>query len=245
MPFRVGASIPLVHVALLGVASTQSQSAQVVVSSQVESVLAAGTCRSFVQRHSCVDSQTTEGRSAIANLIDITHHASVQGVNRRASVVVVHADVVSSGVVGLSNEIAQTDSTEAAGQVHFALATEESAGRGTGVRFKTTFQLEASLQAATQVFRALEAETRGVVEQASRLDVAHFLAFHGGVHATIQGHAALSESSGAAQASQHSQCQTIRLLHEGSLFAFSPSGGVALQLHWGRQQKLSLQLHKF
>ena len=202
-----------------------------------------------MQNHCGIDNQTAKSWGAISNRILSTKGSEpdwivIQCVGRAACVVVVHADVVSSRVVGLREEIAQTDCTEAARQVHFALTAEESCSGCAGIRVETAFQLEASLQAATQVFRALEAETRGVVEQASRLDVAHFLAFHGGVHATIQGHAALSESSGAAQESQHSQCQTIRLLHEGSLFAFSPSGGVALQLHWGRQQKLSLQLHK-
>ncbi|MNV70308.1 hypothetical protein D3C71_1632660 [compost metagenome] len=138
---------------------------------------------------------------------------------------VVHADVVSGCVVGLSSETAQAHSTEIARQVHFALTTKEGRGRSAGVRVEAAFQLEASLQTTTQIFRALEAETRRVVVQTGGLDVAHFLAFHRGVHAAIQRDAALSESSSAAQESQHSQCQTIRLLHEISFYAFIYQGG--------------------
>jgi hypothetical protein len=128
--------------------------------------------------------------------------------------VVVHADEVSRGVVGLRSEVAQAHHTEAAGQVHFALAGEHAARiRGAGAGVKAAFQLEASHQAAAQVFLALEAEARGVVEQARLGDIAFFLVFDRGVHPAVQGHAALGQCGGGSKQGQRSHGAAVHRFH--------------------------------
>ena len=75
---------------------------------------------------------------------------------------VVQADIVSSGKVRFWEEIAQTHHAETTRKVDFALTVERHTAVGTSthasVRIEATFQLEASLQAATQVFYTLDAK---------------------------------------------------------------------------------------
>ncbi len=78
---------------------------------------------------------------------------------------VVHADVVGRGVVGLRVEVTQAHHTEVARQVHFALAVEGQRARAV-VRAEARFQLETGLQAIAQVFHTFEADARVVVYHA-------------------------------------------------------------------------------
>ena len=220
------AQTQLLVVIHLAVASTQRQSAEVVVGSQVVAILASSGL--LVQVHRSIDRQASEAGRTVADLVGGAQAIEpdwvlVEGVRGGARVMVVHAHIVSRSVVRLGREVTQADHTEAAGQVHFALACERHAGGGVGpagtragVRIETAFQLEASLQATAQVFRALETKAGRVVEHAGGGHIAQFLAFHGGVDAAIQRYAALGHGGGGAGNSQDSQDNAGHFLHENS-----------------------------
>ena len=115
-----------------------------------------------MQAHAGFGPEVVEGRCAVSDLVTgaITIKPGsvvVQRVGRRTGFVVVHADVVGRGVVGLRVEITQAHHTEVARQVHFALAFEGQRARAI-VRAKTRFQLETSLQTVAQVFHTFEAD---------------------------------------------------------------------------------------
>ena len=85
----------------------------------------------LMQNHCGIDGQTAKSWGVRYPILFLVPGSEpdwivIQCVGRAACVVVVHADVVSSRVVGLREEIAQTDCTEAARQVHFALTAEET-----------------------------------------------------------------------------------------------------------------------
>ena len=130
---------------------------------------------------------------------------------------VVHADVVGRGVVGLRVEVTQAHHTEVARQVHFALALEGQRARAI-VRAKACFQLETSLQAVAQVFHTFETDARVVVFHRSFGQIARFLMFDGGVHATINGHAALGHDSRGTADGHSGQHQAREFHHVKSLW---------------------------
>ncbi|MNT15041.1 hypothetical protein D3C72_1500730 [compost metagenome] len=112
--------------------------------------------------------------------------------------------------------MAQTDLAEVARKIHFALTVEAHAAArvaSAGIRSEARFQHEASLQAATQVFRAHEADTRRVVVQARGRLVTRLLAFHRGVDTSIHLYAALSQSGGGAGNCQACNHQTVQGAH--------------------------------
>ena len=130
---------------------------------------------------------------------------------------VVHADVIGSGVIGLGVEVTQTHHTEVARQIHFAL-TLESQSIGAVVRVETCFQLETGLQTIAQVFHTLEADARVVVEHAGLGFFTGFLVFDGGIDAAINGHAALGHDSRSTADGHSGQHQAREFHHVKSLW---------------------------
>src|SRR5690606_14909732 len=63
----------------------------------------------------------------VGNLVHVTRDIGIQRIGGSAGVVVVHADVVGGGVVGLAREVAQAQRAGTAAQEHFALAAPEGA----------------------------------------------------------------------------------------------------------------------
>jgi hypothetical protein len=135
--------------------------------------------------------------------------------------VVVHADVVGGGEVGRGRaHVAQAHLAEAALEADPALATPERAGGGAGVDVEAVLDQERRLQAAAQVFRALEAEPRGAVLQSPDValgggDAAFavvedgdlLLTLDGDVQAAIDGDGALSQGGAAGQGGHSGQSE--------------------------------------
>lgn len=80
----------------------------------------------------------------------------------------------------------QAHAAEAAGEEQLALPPPEHGVRGAGVRAEAVFQLEAGLEAAAQVFRALEADARRVVGEFGAVGRAPLLALEREVRASVQ-----------------------------------------------------------
>ena len=124
--------------------------------------------------------------------------------------------------------VAQLDGTKATGQTQFGGAAPEVAVHGTGVGSDVAFQREEGLQAATQVFFALQTEVAAGVH--TRFNGGHGLvargelgAAHRQVNVTVDGHLGLS---GRSQQGQSGHRQQILLDHVCSLWGCpaAPSG---------------------
>ncbi|MNV10437.1 hypothetical protein D3C71_1009650 [compost metagenome] len=203
----------LVLVVQLGVTGAQAQLADLVVGSQVEAVLAAGAAGLLMHGPAGFERGAAQAGGAIGDLVCVAGRVGVQRIRRRTGVVVVVADEVSGGVVGLRSEVAQTQHAEATGKVHFALAAEESGACGAGAGVKAAFQLEACHQTAAQVFLALEAEAGGVVEQAGLGHIAFFLVLERGVDPAVQGDAALCKGSRRTHQGQRGEGAAVNRFH--------------------------------
>ena len=130
---------------------------------------------------------------------------------------VVHADVIGRGVVGLRVEITQAHHTEVARQVHFALAGEGQGARAV-VRVEASFQNKTGFQAIAQVFHAFETDARVVVVHAGDGFFTNLLVLDGGVHTAINGHAALGHDSRGTADGHSGQHQAREFHHVKSLW---------------------------